>query len=203
MALIFLVAIIQLVCIEVEGTCIEWLAVLDHESEACCICLLPPTDIALGSTFLWADVWEILVVCIVAVDTYLHAVLTVGVVFDRTTAVVLALVHFVWQLHQHTEAEEIAYFLAFCSDEVLGHLYGTCVCHNLIDQFQLALYLWHIVVGADGIGIGLLVLLYGNSAQFQLRVLPYLEFLLESCTHVIICRSTPEVWLQGAAFAEE
>ena len=203
MALIFLVAIIQFFCIEVEGTCIEWLAVLDHESEACCICLLPPTDVALGSAFLWTDVWEVLVVCILAVDTYLHTFLTVGVVFDRATAVVLALVHFVWQLHQHSEAEEIAYFLAFCSDEVLSHLYGTCVWHNLINQFQLAHDLWHIVVGADGVGIGLLVLFYGNSAQFQLRVLPYLELLLHSCTHIIISRSTPEVWLQSTAFAEE
>ena len=77
MALILVITIIQFFGVEVDGGSIEWLAALHLESETGSIGLVPPAHIALGSTLLWTDVWEVLVVGISAVDSDTHAVLTV------------------------------------------------------------------------------------------------------------------------------
>ena len=179
MTLLLVIAIVQLVGVEVDGTCIEWLAVLHHEAEALCVGLLPPADVCLGATLLWTDVREVLVVGVVAVDTDVHALLAVAVVLDRTTTVVLALVHLVRQLHQHTEAVEVAHLLALGGIEGLCHLHHATVWHHEVTDFQLALHLRHVIYGADAVGVRLLVFLHAYALDVHLRVLPYLELLLQ------------------------
>ena len=75
--LLLVVAIVKLLGIEVDSAGIEWSAALHLQAQACSIGLLPPADIALGTTLLWTDVWEVLVVGIICVNTDAHAVLAV------------------------------------------------------------------------------------------------------------------------------
>ena len=77
MTLLLVVAIVELLGIEVDSAGIEWSAALHLQAQACGIGLLPPADIALGTTLLWTDVWELLVVGIICVNTDAHAVLAV------------------------------------------------------------------------------------------------------------------------------
>lgn len=59
---------------------------------------------------------------IISVDAKAHALLAVAIVFDRTTTIILALLHGVRQLHQHTETEHIAHLGSIGSGEVFGYI---------------------------------------------------------------------------------
>ena len=105
MALIFFFTLVKVVDAIVECTCIENIVGSDTESLTCLVCLLPPAEVALGTSLLWADVWEELLVGSLCVDTDVLRILAVDIVFNWSTTVEVALIHVVRQLHEHTEAE--------------------------------------------------------------------------------------------------
>ena len=142
--LFLLIAVVEFLGIEVESAGIEWSAALHLQAQAGSIGLLPPADIALGTTLLWTDVWEVLVVGFIIVDGDAHAVLAVGVVLNRTATVVGALLHAVWHLQQHTEAEHIAHLGTFCCLEVFCYLHCTCIGEYEVSDVHLTLNLRHI-----------------------------------------------------------
>ena len=202
MTLCFLFATIEFGNIEVEGTCIERLATLHHQSKASGIGLLPPTDVALSTTLLWTDVWIILVVGIIIIDSDAHAILAVSIVFDRTTTIVVALLHAVRHLHHHAITEQVAHLGTSRCLESLCYLHGSRVGIYQVGNLQLTLHLRHIISSGDGHSVGFLILTHFDVLQVHLRVLPCLELLLQTCAEVIIGRSSPEVRLQGSTLAQ-
>ena len=75
----------------------------DNQALARTARLLPPTYIGLCACFLWTNVWEILLINILNIDTHVLGIVTVVIVLDRTTTIELALIHRRRKLHNHTE----------------------------------------------------------------------------------------------------
>ena len=81
----------------------------DVQSFACLIGLLPPANITLRTRFLRSDIRIELLIGSLLIDTDALRFLPVGIVLNRSTTVERALVHIVWQLDYHAEAQHIGH----------------------------------------------------------------------------------------------
>ena len=165
-----------------------------------CIQLLPPADISLCSVLLRTNVRIELFVYRLAVNAQIGAMVTVAVVLNRTTAIVFNCLERLRHLHLHSETEHRRYFCLRIYCHLLSNFNSSLVVDD-VSQIQLSRYLFHIIVG---IYYNLSVLAFPfERSQLQFRVLPYSIFMLQTCTHIIIGRSTPEVRSKCSALVHQ
>ena len=122
---------------------------------------------------------------------------TVTVVFYRTTTVIFYRFEWLRHLHLHTKTEHGRYLCLLVGCHLLSYFHGTLVIDD-ISQIQTCRNVLHIIFC-----IYLYLVAYGfpfERSQLQSRILPSRKLLLQTCTEVIISRRTPEVRCQNSIF---
>ena len=199
MALVLLVALVQVGYVIVQGRSRERLAAHDAQALAIGLSLLPPTDARLGTRLLRADVGEELLIGCLAVDAKALRRAAVGVVLVGAQAVELALIHVVGQVELDTEAHQIAHLGTLSGLEGLVNTH-LAIGGYIVTQAELALDLGHIVHSLNG---GTALAAGSNEAlQVDDGVAPSLVATLHGGTHVIIGNGAPEVGAELTVLAQ-
>ena len=202
MALGFLLALVEVHNVVMQGRCGERLVRLDAESDARLVRLPPPADVGLRSCFLRADVGEELLVGSLLTQANRHAFLAVCIVLDGAAPVVLALVVVVRHVHHHSEAEHVADLGARHGAHLLGNVDGSAFQDD-VGHGEPGLYAWHVVGSLDGHGVLFLLLFGGQRRELHLGVAPDKHALVQTGTHVVVGDGSPEVGSERSTFAQE
>ena len=126
--------------------------------------------------------------------------ITVTVVLYRATAIVFYSFKSLGHLHLHTETEHMRNFSLRIGSHLLSHLYSTLVV-DYISKIQFGRNILHFVFCTYHCLI--VYCLPFEGSQLQTRVLPGSEFLLQTCTEIIVRRCTPEVRCQFGIFVHQ
>ncbi len=118
-ALLLLRIVVEAVDTVVEGGDGEGILRLKLQTIAGGVELLPVAYIGLGAGLLRTDIGVELVGYLLIVDSEECGVIAVGVVLDRSAAIVFDGIKLLGHLHLHSEAEEIAYIGSLCRIEFL------------------------------------------------------------------------------------
>ena len=198
MALSLLQSFVEIRNIVMQSTCVEWFGSREAQSEALCVGLFPPTDVALRPRLLWTDVGIELLVGGLRIDTEPLTALAVNIVLDRSAAIECAAVHVVSQVYLQAEAEQIA---DLCARRQLHSL-----CHGhlaarfyLVSHGQLGLHVGHVIDCRHHI----IVLINGDRLEVHGRISPSGKLFLQSGTHVVVGHDAPEVWFQRSTVGQK
>ena len=112
------------------------------------ICHCPPTDIRLRSTFLRTDIRIILVAHLLAIDTQRSAMITVGIIFNRSTSVISDCLKALWHSQVHSETEHIRNLSARSRFHRLYDFYFSFII-NQISKREGSRNFFHLIFRTD------------------------------------------------------